>query len=311
MGAFAHTVASAPVDEFLTFFGLGLVGFVVAAVVTYRSLTHKRLIEDTPTSRLRSVSQGFVELQGTAAVFEGEAIVSPVSNTPCCWYRYKVEERSSSGNLKNEDRWRTIESDTSTAIFKLDDGTGICGIDPEGARVTPSLKKVWYSNERHPWYEAATTGLAGWLGNKRYRFTEERIELGAALYALGHLITHGGAAPALAESDVAQILREWKADKAQLLARYDRNSNGEIDMDEWEAARSDARREAAAQIATAAVAPAVDLLAKPRGGGRPFIIAATHEDDLRARHLRHLAAGLVIAVGLGVLGVWALVVRFG
>ena len=56
--------------------------------------------------------------------------------------------------------------------------------------------------------------------------------------------THGGAAPALAESDVAQILREWKADKAQLLARYDRNGNGEIDMDEWEAARSDARREA-------------------------------------------------------------------
>ena len=128
---------------------------------------------------------------------------------------------------------------------------------------------------------------------------------------MGHLITHGGAAPALAESDVAQILREWKADKAQLLARYDRNSNGEIDMDEWEAARSDARREAAAQVETAAVAPAVDLLAKPRSGGRPFIIAATHEDDLRARHLRHLAAGLVIAVGLGVLGVWALVVRFG
>ena len=131
------------------------------------------------------------------------------------------------------------------------------------------------------------------------------------MYALGHLTTHGGAAPALAESDVAQILREWKADKAQLLARYDRNGNGEIDMDEWEQARSDARREANAHATTAAVAPAVDLLAKPQGGGRPFIIAATNEDELRTRHRRSLTVGMVLAVGLGGLGIWVLLIRFG
>ena len=308
MGAFALSVANAPIDEFLTLFALGAGAFVIAAVVAYRSLTHKRLIEDTPTSRLRSVSQGFVELQGIAGVFEGEPIVSPVSRVACCWYRYSVQERRGN-SLKNEDRWYTIESETSTAIFKLDDGTGICGIDPEGARVTPSLKKVWYSNERHPWYEAATSGLAGWLGQKRYRFTEERIEVGAELYALGHLTTHGGAAPSLAESDVAQILREWKADKAQLLARYDRNGNGEIDMDEWEQARQDARQEALAHHQAAAVAPAVDLLAKPRTGGQPFLLAAANEDELRGRHQRHLIGGLVVAVGLGALGAWALLIR--
>lgn len=308
MGGLTQAVLSAPNDQFWGWFTIGTGAFLLAVFFSYRALARKRLIEDTPTSRLRSVSQGFVELAGVAGVFEGEPIVCPISNAACCWYRYSIEERR---GAHSEERWRTISRETSTAIFKLDDGDGICGIDPEGASVTPSFRRVSYGNEQNPWYETPVSGVAGWLGQKRFRFTEERIDIGADLYAMGHLTTHGGAAPALAETDVAQILREWKADKAQLLARYDRNGNGEIDLEEWEQARSDARSEAAAQAASAAVGPAVDLLAKPRHGGRPFIIAATREEDLRSRHLRSLAIGLVCALGLGALGLWALAIRVG
>ena len=57
--------------------------------IAYATLARKRLIEDTPTSRIRSAPQGFVELAGVAGVFEGEPIIAPLTQRPCCWYRYR------------------------------------------------------------------------------------------------------------------------------------------------------------------------------------------------------------------------------
>jgi hypothetical protein len=292
-------------------FGLGLLLATLACAFVsryaYRALACKRLIEDTPTSRLRSVTQGFVELTGTARVFDGDPIVAPLSMRHCCWYRYSVQERDRGSRANAE--WLTVESETSSAVFMLDDGDGICGIDPEGAQVTPSTRRVWYGNERMPWREPPHESFLGWMVGGRYRYSEERIDLGVELIAIGHLATHGGAAPALEDLDVAGILRDWKTDRAALLARYDRDGNGELSPEEWEQARRDARALAAEQAATAAVAPGIDLVSRPASGERPFILAAVSEETLRRRELLRawIAGSLSFALTLGI--VWALGLR--
>src|SRR3569832_2694177 len=66
------------------------VGAFIAAFV---SLRRARLIEATPTSRIRSAAQGYVELAGAAVMMEGVPIIAPLTLLPCAWYRYREEER--------------------------------------------------------------------------------------------------------------------------------------------------------------------------------------------------------------------------
>ena len=41
-------------------------------------------------------------------------------------------------------------SGASTALFLLDDGTGQCEVDPEGAQVYPQGGDVWYGHDEWP-----------------------------------------------------------------------------------------------------------------------------------------------------------------
>ncbi len=77
---------------------------------------------DTPTSRVASVPQGYIELVGRGQQPPGG---SPVSGLPCLWYRYRVER-------KNGDRWEYVESGVSHDTFGLSDGSGHVLFDPEG-----------------------------------------------------------------------------------------------------------------------------------------------------------------------------------
>ncbi|MGD8558591.1 MAG: hypothetical protein PVH04_02930, partial [Gammaproteobacteria bacterium] len=105
-------------------------GFYFAFVFFRRA----RIIEDTPTSKIRSAAQGYVELVGHGNTIDGPEIVAPLSKTPCTWYRYKVEKLDDKHD-------RTIDSGCSEDLFMLVGETGTCVIDPEGAEVTPTVRK--------------------------------------------------------------------------------------------------------------------------------------------------------------------------
>ena len=66
-------------------------------------LRRHRLIVGTPTSRIASAAQGYVELLGNARR-EGAPILSKYLLLPCLWYRYKVERK----NHKNQ--WHTVDT---------------------------------------------------------------------------------------------------------------------------------------------------------------------------------------------------------
>ena len=107
----------------------------------------KRIMEDTPTSKIRSAAQGYVELDGVGDLLEGPPIIAPLTGATCTWYSYKIEQHRRSG--KNS-HWSTIEKGTSEDLFLIIDDTGQCIVDPEGASVTPAEKDVWYGASSRP-----------------------------------------------------------------------------------------------------------------------------------------------------------------
>ena len=79
-----------------------------------------RLIDDTPSTRLNSAAQGYVELEGQVALYDGEIVRGPGQDLPVMvWYRKYFL--------------------TSSAGFILDDGKGRCTIDPRDAEVITPL----------------------------------------------------------------------------------------------------------------------------------------------------------------------------
>lgn len=287
----------------------------------FRCHTRARLIEDTPTSKIRSAAQGYVELNGLAEPLPGTPVVAPLSQLPCVWYRYKIEEHQrrghSFGTRHNRDRWRTVEKGTSDALFRLADATGECVVDPEGAEVTPAVHQTWYGNEHYPSGAPLASHDGGWMarlgvgvsfGIGRYRYTEQRILPATTLYAIGQFRTLGTGGGDR-DAEVGAVLRDWKRDQAALLKRFDRDGDGTIDLQEWDAVRQAAEAAVDASLRERQQAVPVNVLADPGIARRPFILSVESQRDL-ARRLRLLAgAALVGFLGGGAAVVWALGVR--
>lgn len=283
-------------------------------------LRRARLIEDTPSSRIRSAPQGYVELSGFArndpdtpitasakSIAATDTLRAPLTHTPCVWYRYRIEreEHGSKGS-----QWETVESGSSEHWFVLDDRSGFCHVDPRGADVTPNTRQVWKGTSQRPLNSGAphTSPLAALfdnlpfsigLGEREYRYTEWRIHTGEWLYALGEFKTvHAPSSEQRTQEQMKNLLNDWKQNRDELLARFDRNGDGEIDLQEWEDARREAERTARAQVLQTVGAPPLNVLTRPTNRQQPYLIAATDPEQL-ARRLRWKAfASLIIGLGL-------------
>ena len=222
-----------------------------------RAIHHSRLILDTPTSRIASAAQGYIELFGEGLPLSGTPLLSPMNGLPVLWYRLKVEQKSG-------DKWITqsdIESDTS---FLLDDGSGQCAVDPEGAEMLVSRKDV----ERR----------------KDMRYTQWCLLQRDPIYAIGDFTTLGSIDLAHdTATQVRELLAEWKADRSGLLERFDVNGDGEIDLSEWELARAQARREVRQEQAELRAAPEAHVLRKP-ADRRLYLISDLDPQQLGKRY---------------------------
>ena len=312
---YATSVQHTPPGEFWFF---SIICAVLAGAAFWGAfvfLKRKRVIEDTPTSLVRSASQGYTELQGMADLMDGDPIHAPLSMRGCAWYTYKVEHRERHySDAKQSSRWATVDQGTSDDLFYLVDTSGRCAIDPDGAAVTPQHCNIWYGTTRIPgryqdddgtWWARAM----GQLGQP-YRYTERRIEPGDQIYALGHFTTHGGRALRFdKDAAVGELLREWKRDQPSMLKRFDANDDGQIDAQEWDTARREAEKEVLANQNNSAGAPPVDVLGHTGSQRRPFVIAAGTEDDIIAKYNRRSAGLLLLAVPLLCTAIWAISIR--
>jgi hypothetical protein len=109
---------------------IGVAGGVYLFVLGFKMLQRKRLILNTPTSRIRSASLGLVEISGLAV--GPYTLAAPVTGVPCYFYRTQAWELRKSGK-SNE--WQQIADESLHVPFYLDDNTGRLLVNPQGAEL--------------------------------------------------------------------------------------------------------------------------------------------------------------------------------
>jgi hypothetical protein len=250
----------------------------------FRWLHLARVLEDTPTSRVRSAAQGYVELEGRSRPLAGTSSFAPLTQRDCVWWRYRIQHRSeSTGKGDRRERWRTVASGRSEQPFLLDDGTGECIVQPAGAQVLAAESTTWFGAT--PWpAQVPGSGLL-YPGARDYRYFEERIHVHEKVYALGQFRSVSGAGADDAGEAVRALLAEWKLDSESLTRRFDRDADGEISLEEWELARTEARRTVERQRAERPAIPALHVLGPP-DGNRLFLLATFAAADVARRYRR-------------------------
>ena len=250
-------------------FCLGLMAFI-SLFAWMSALRRLRAIRDTPTSRIASAAQGYVELTGQGKPLPDKPLLSKLTYLPCLWYRYQIER-------KHEREWKTEETGESDEQFLLEDGSGQCVIDPSGAEIITRHKDIWYESD--------------------CRYTEWTLLQLDNIYAIGQFRTFGGSSMDLdPNEEVKNVLAEWKQNMPELRKRFDLNNDGQLDMQEWMLARSAARREAEKRMTAERAAPDVNYLLQPQDG-RLFLISNLAQQKLARRYWFWVWAHLVIFFG--------------
>lgn len=315
LSSLTEWVKTSPADDFWLL-ALGLAAASVASfIAAYIFFYRKRLFEDIPTSKIRSAAQGYVEFSGQGLLMEGPPITAPLTSTTSTWYYARVEEKRGSG--KNE-HWVTIKKELSDELFLIKDETGACVVDPEGAKVTPTVKDIWYGHTPTPTprprgsKQQKRSGLMSRfsIGIGRYRYTEERMHPGDPLYAIGLFRTEGGAGGNFdINEDVRELLREWKQDSNTMLANFDKNGDGEICMEEWQEARETALAQVQQRHAEEKIAMPTHVMGKTCDRRRPYILSAVPETDLVSRYTFYNRAGKMLFFICGAAATWLITLR--
>ncbi len=171
-----------------------IIGFFAGLFLMYSGFgwfKRKRLIEDMPTSKIRSIAMGLVEVNGKARHAKEKEMKSPLSGKKCVYYKYTIEKYVSSGKSGH---WRMIKYDVGPGPFFVEDKTGKVLVDPKLANIKvprsyqsqsawgrdpePAVKK-FLENEKIK-FEGALFGA-----NFSMRYREWIIPPGMELYVIG------------------------------------------------------------------------------------------------------------------------------
>jgi hypothetical protein len=109
-----------------------LAGIVMGPILFFsgfRMLRFKRMILNTPLSRIHSASIGLVEVTGTPV--GPDELAAPITGDPCYYYRVQAWQWVESGN--NNHAWKSVLDESLYVPFFLEDSTGRVLIDPQGA----------------------------------------------------------------------------------------------------------------------------------------------------------------------------------
>jgi Zn-finger nucleic acid-binding protein len=175
-------------DAGLALLAVGMVGGITVFFYGVGLHRRKHLIETTPTSAIRSLAIGLVEITGKAGP-SGAMLNAPFSGMPCVFFSYKVEERQRSGK---QNKWVTIAKGHSHLPFTVHDGTAAVTIMPIGAELMIETRGTYQNGGHIGLPITVEAGLAalgvtssGWLSSKTLRCTESFILPEEKVYILG------------------------------------------------------------------------------------------------------------------------------
>ena len=260
----------------------------------FRSLQVKRHMENLPTSKVRSVAMGMVEVQGYAR--RKYALVSPMTHQPCVFYRLRKYQRDDESHP-----WQEYSStDCGPIPFDLQDDTGRLAIDPAGATIKTKHRQEGISTS------ASLVFSALGCSDTNDKWVEEIIPEGTFIYVTGFARAEERAGTSLRERTVA-ALRELKQNRHRM-QRYDRDGDGRISEDEWRNAREETEqqvlRQALDEKLEARPQQAQVIIGRPERQSLPFIIAETESETHLTRNYA-ITSGALLILGLG-LGIFAL-----
>lgn len=145
--------------------GLLTIGSIASIAFAARTWQQGQLLRNTPLTRLRSASHGFLKVRGVAEPAFG-VVTSQVGNISGI-YIQEVSERyvrrtesyydSQSKRWKTRTvyRWETIYSSAQGVHFVLDDGTGKAVVEVQGAEFYPDHLALFYNYQpvrSFPWF---------------------------------------------------------------------------------------------------------------------------------------------------------------
>lgn len=300
-----HGVLLLPMVLYALATGAATVMTVWMAYGMFRQLRLARWVEDTPTSKIRSAAQGLVELKGQLTSGGQPILYSPLTGEACLWYRFRVEEYGGNGRSGRGNGWQQVDQGVSTQPLLLKDDTGTCLVLPEDATVHPLLRRRWEGRHRWPQHPARDKGVFNALIGRRYRYTEERLQEGDLLYALGWFESRGGGRDASdPEQLIGHIIRQWKSDYPSLLARFGQHNSKHLGPLEWQQVRAAAAIEASKRSRETARQPAQHVLKRPQHKGLPFVLSGYPEAYLSRRLRRQSVWRLLGFVITGSLAGW-------
>jgi hypothetical protein len=158
-----------------------------AFVRGFRSLRVQRLLEDTPTAKLRSVAIGLVEVEGT--VRARSRVTAPFTNRSCAWWEVELQTlRQSNKGLK---QWSTVYREQSGHPFYLEDSTGTALVYPQGADtrvgdvVTEETHGLGVPEPYASFMAGRELGMRHVWSMGAMRFRERVVDEGCAVFVLG------------------------------------------------------------------------------------------------------------------------------
>jgi len=214
--------------------GIGIFLFIKG----FDALKKKRLIEDIPTSTVRGLAMGMVELIGKA---KKKAILhSPIMNWDCVFFQYKIERYEKHGKSSH---WRTIMQGNSGLMpFYLEDATGKVLVLPQGAQ---TILPEDFKYETHS-FSDIPKNLESFMSKNaisyksifgfkhRLRFREWIIQENDPVYVLGCAKKSTHFQKEL-EKQTKEILAKLDKDPA-LKSKLDFNKDGHISQEELQLA---------------------------------------------------------------------------
>ena len=149
----------------------------------FRDLRTRRLIENTPTARIRSMAMGLVEIDGQVVpLSEHEA---PFSVRPCAYWEVDIASRG------RNDSWRIVHRNASGGPFCLRDDTGLAIVYPKDAdcRLQNQVEETCVGINLPDCYvqylDQHKLGFMHVWRLSTLRFRERSLEEGQRVYVLG------------------------------------------------------------------------------------------------------------------------------
>tara|TARA_B100000575_G_scaffold136178_1_gene108552 strand:+ start:30 stop:893 length:864 start_codon:yes stop_codon:yes gene_type:complete len=176
------------------FFGIMLL--TVGLTTSFNSLKNlevKRVLKNVPTSKIRSLSMGLVELKGKIQV-KGKILKDPFDDKECVYWRIHIQELVKSGKTR---KWVTRHKAKDQVPFLISDQTGFVLIYLDDVNMNDVKRDkqydlaTFFSDEIPPivkdYCRKYNVKLKGWFGGKkRLRLTIKYLEPDDDIYILGN-----------------------------------------------------------------------------------------------------------------------------